>query len=118
MFVETSVTSRELARIRASLYPERSVYYSFQGGLEYHLPGLRPIRLFTIKGMSATRCVRLKGECYGYTMREVMLYCDPLSGQILDSWQNPWSGEIVPVVHIANDPVQGTFFPFTPSMWS
>lgn len=117
-FVKTIVAPRDMARIRASLDPMRSIYYTFQGSVEYHLPEVRPERLFTIKGMSATRCVRLDNGCYGYTMREIMLYCDPSSGKILDAWQNPWSGENVPVVHIANDPVQGTFFPSTPAMWS
>ncbi len=118
MLVEAVVTPRDMARIRGSLDPAKSVYYTFQGGVEYHLPGSRPVRLFTIKGMSATRCLMLEHGCYGYTMREVVLYCDPVSGDILDTWENPWSGENVPVVHIANDPVQGTFFPATPGMWS
>jgi hypothetical protein len=118
MLVETAVAARDMARIRASIDSEKSIYYTFQGSVEYRLPGLRLEKLFIIKGMSATRCVSLPSGCYGYTTKEVMLYCDPVSGEILDTWQNPWSGEVVPVVHIANDPVQGTFFPSTPAMWS
>lgn len=41
------------------------------------------------------------------TGRELTYYLDPVTGEKLTTWDNPWTGEKnLPVVHIANDPVQ------------
>ncbi len=37
--------------------------------------------------------------------REIMLYLDPETGEVVDSWENPYTGETVPVMQIHNDPV-------------
>ncbi|MDM7326078.1 MAG: DUF1838 family protein [Thermosynechococcus sp. Uc] len=34
---------------------------------------------------------------------------DPQSHSVCDRWHNPWTEEIVPVIPVANDPVQGLF---------
>ena len=36
---------------------------------------------------------------------QIMLYLDPKTGEILREWQNPYTGETVSVIHVANDPV-------------
>jgi hypothetical protein len=42
-----------------------------------------------------------------------MLYLDPKTGEVLRDWTNPWTGEKVEVMHIANDPVnQRAQFPY------
>lgn len=39
--------------------------------------------------------------------KELTYYLDPATGEKLNAWNNPWTGENdLPVVHIANDPVQ------------
>jgi hypothetical protein len=35
----------------------------------------------------------------------LLYYKDPVTGEILDEWKNPWTGDTVKVIHIANDPV-------------
>jgi hypothetical protein len=37
--------------------------------------------------------------------REVLLYLDPQTGEVLETWQNPWTGKEVEVIHVQNDPV-------------
>jgi hypothetical protein len=37
--------------------------------------------------------------------RELLFYQDPKTGEILDTWDNPWTGDTVEVLHVANDPV-------------
>jgi hypothetical protein len=37
--------------------------------------------------------------------REVLLYKDPRTGEVLRTWDNPYTGKNVKVVHVANDPV-------------
>jgi hypothetical protein len=29
----------------------------------------------------------------------------PKTGELLDKWENPWNGQTVEVIHVANDPV-------------
>ena len=36
--------------------------------------------------------------------KEAILYTDPNSGDILDTWKNPYTGEDVRVVEVTNDP--------------
>ena len=37
--------------------------------------------------------------------REVLFYKDPETNQILRTWKNPWTNEVVEVIHVSNDPV-------------
>lgn len=49
------------------------------------------------------------------TGRELTYYLDPTTGEKLDRWDNPWTEEKdLPVVHIANDPVQMALPSFIP----
>lgn len=49
------------------------------------------------------------------TGRELTYYLDPVTGEKLNTWNNPWTGENdLPVVHIANDPVQMALPSFIP----
>ena len=40
--------------------------------------------------------------------KEVIFYTDPRSGQMIDQWTNPYTEEVVDVVHVANDPFNYT----------
>jgi hypothetical protein len=46
-----------------------------------------------------------KGIGYRLVSREIMLYLDPQTGEILRTFDNPWTGEANEVIHVANDPV-------------
>ncbi len=52
-----------------------------------------------------SRLLPLEGE-HGYRriQREVIYYYDLDSGEVLDEMVNPYTGETVKVVHVANDP--------------
>lgn len=66
-------------------------------------------RLFRVEGMNVRTCGTVEHPEYGtgYRMvsRELLLYLDPETNEILSSWDNPWTGETVDVLHVANDPV-------------
>ena len=49
-----------------------------------------------------------RGKGYKLVSREILLYKDPKTGEVLSKWENPWSGETVDVLHVANDPVNFT----------
>lgn len=66
-------------------------------------------RLFRVEGMNTRACSTVEHPEYGtgYRMvsRELLLYLDPETNEILSTWDNPWTGETVDVLHVANDPV-------------
>lgn len=67
--------------------------------------------LFGLLGMNVRQCLTVtndKGEeGYRHFGREIMLYLDPKTGEILREWDNPYTGETVEVIQVANDPVNG-----------
>jgi hypothetical protein len=81
----------------------------FEGRAYSRVPGEKDRHLFDLLGVNTRQCATLRdperGEGFRSVSREVMLYLDPQTGAVLDSWQNPWTGETVTVVHVANDPV-------------
>ncbi|MCY4213626.1 MAG: DUF1838 family protein [Gammaproteobacteria bacterium] len=71
--------------------------------------GERDRLLFDVEGMNVRACVSdthpERGEGYRMVSRELLIYRDAETGEALSTWQNPWSGETVDVLHVANDPV-------------
>ena len=76
--------------------------------------GERDRLLFAVEGMSIRACSALtdpdKGDGFKLVSREILLYKDPATGKVLSTWENPWSGETVDVLHVANDPVNFTMY--------
>ena len=72
-------------------------------------PGEKGQKLFGLEVLGASRFLPIE-DGYQRLHREVGLSTDLLTGEVLASWDNPWSGESVEVIHIQNDPVN---FPFT-----
>lgn len=86
--------------------------YLWHGRAYGRRSGERDKLLFGLLGMNVRQCGTVtneKGE-EGYRLfgREIMLYLDPKTGEVLDEWINPYTGETVEVVHVANDPVNST----------
>ena len=65
--------------------------------------------LFQGEGMNIRQCVAVsdpvRGDGYRQVSREIMLMLDPETGEIVREWENPYTGETVKVLQIANDPV-------------
>lgn len=96
-------------KIHCSLNDGQPAVYWWRGHVYSRVPGEKDRKLFHVQGMNIRACVTLidpQGN-YGYRMvsREVMFYLDPETDQILRTWNNPWTGKSVEVVHVANDPV-------------
>ncbi len=87
---------------------EVSLYW-WQGVVYSRIPGEKDRHLFDVQGMNVRQCGRFEDEVRGLgfrsVSREVMLYLDPETGEVLETWDNPWTGETVEVVHVHNDPV-------------
>ncbi|MEQ8509582.1 MAG: DUF1838 family protein [Rhodospirillaceae bacterium] len=84
----------------------KSTHY---GWIDGHVMGVAPggpIRTFCgFRGLGVTRLIPLEGE-HGYRrlLREVVFYTDLETGEILEEMENPFTGEKVRVVPVANDP--------------
>jgi len=84
------------------------VYY-WIGEAYSRVPGEPDQLLFRFEGMNVRQCVTVtdpaRGTGFRQVSREVLFYKNPVTGEIIDEWKNPWTGETVKVLHIANDPV-------------
>jgi len=61
--------------------------------------------LFDMEGYKVRRSVRDADGSWRILQREVFAYLDLERGEVLETWQNPLTGEQVRVDHIFNDPV-------------
>lgn len=88
--------------------------------------GERDRLLFLVEGMNTRACVAdehpERGKGYRMVSRELLIYRDPETGEALSAWENPWTGQTVNVLHVANDPVNFATYEKgptgTPFRWS
>lgn len=83
--------------------------YRWAGKIFSRRQGEPDKHLFNMEGMNIRQCVTVtdaeRGTGYRMVSREITLYLDPKTGEVLRQWQNPYTGKTVEVMHIANDPV-------------
>lgn len=97
-------------KIACSLKDGEAVTYWWHGEAFSRRMGEADIHLFDVQGMNVRACVKAKdGDGFNLVSRELLFYVDKETGQPLKTWKNPWSGEEVEVLHVANDPVNGKF---------
>ena len=92
------------------------VVYHWSGRVWSRVPGEPDRLLWNVEGMNIRTCVTVddpkRGKGVRMVSRELMLYLDPKTGAVLDSWTNPWTGKTNRIFHVANDPVnQRPVFP-------
>jgi len=96
-------------KIACSLEDGVPITYYWHGDMYSRVPGERDKLLFKVEGMNVRQCGTVedpqRGKGYRLVSREILLYRDPQSGEVARDWKNPWTGETVKVVHVANDPV-------------
>ncbi len=102
-------TLQAYRRMQCSLKDSTPAVYGWNGKTYSRVPGERDKLLFTVTGMNIRQCVTVKDDKMGtgfrMVSREILLYQDPKTGEILETWDNPWTGETVEVIQIENDPV-------------
>ncbi|MGH1395112.1 MAG: DUF1838 domain-containing protein [Trichormus sp.] len=96
-------------KTRSSLDSTQSTFLTWQGKIYAFIPGERRKLLFKILGLSVSRCIPTEVGSWDFTSRELTYYLNPETDEILRTWENPWTGETLPVIHVANNPVQGRF---------
>lgn len=96
-------------RVQCGAEHADEVVYGFSGNIYSRVPGERDRLLFRGEGMNVRRCLfyddPVRGPGYRIVSREVLLYLDPETGEVVDRWENPWTGETVDVMQVHNDPV-------------
>ena len=94
----------------------KQLYYRWEGTVWWQpTPESDLEQIFAISGMNATKVFLRSGETgdYGHRInRELGLYCDPETGDVLTQWRPP-DRPPVPVVPIANRIGQGDVSPKT-----
>jgi hypothetical protein len=99
---------RALLKLRADL-SGKDCLFAFPGEAWAMVPQEQNYRCFKTFGVGATRIEEVD-EGWRIYSREVLYYLDPDTGEILETWKNPFlGGREVEVMHIANDPVNGVF---------
>jgi len=100
---------KAMRKFQSSLTDGKPVTYWWQGSIYARVPGERDRLLFVYHGMNVrtSKTVTEPGRGYGYRQvsREILIYQDPQTKQVLRTWKNPWTGKDNTVIHVANDPV-------------
>lgn len=96
-------------KMNCSLEDGRPVIHWWKGTMMSRVPGEKDRVLFNVQGMNIRQCGSFtdpkRGPGFRSVSREVMLYLDPQTNAVVKRWKNPWTGEDVEVIHVANDPV-------------
>lgn len=111
---ETVITGHEAILLRqkttcGTIEEGKTRFGMWEGRAYSRVPGEKDRHLFNVIGINTRQCSikedDTRGRGFRSVSREVMFYLDPETNEIMDVWTNPWSGQEVSVVHVANDPV-------------
>lgn len=95
------------------------VKHGWYGGTVMGMRDNEPLRpLMGFEGFSATRLIDNGDGSYQKLLRETVYYTDLATGDVLESWYNPYIDEEVRVVPVTNDPfniVIEQYYPKGPS---
>lgn len=103
-----------IVKIQGNTIPEKEKYGWYGGRVIGTRPGEADKHLFDFEGFSVARMLPLGDGNYRKVLREVGFYLDKDTGEILETYLNPYSGERVNVVPIANDPFNFTYTEYYP----
>lgn len=96
-------------KIQCSTVDDEPVTYWWHGVAYSRRQGEKDVHLFDVEGMNVRACSSITDATgkkgYHLVSRELLLYLDKDTGEVLKTWDNPWTGETVDVLQVANDPV-------------
>jgi len=102
-------TLQAFRRMQCSLEDNTPAVYGWHGKTYSRVQGEPDKHIFNVTGMNIRQCITVndpkRGEGFRMVSREILLYQDPKTNEILRTWENPWTGEEVEVIQIENDPV-------------
>lgn len=96
-------------KVNCSTEDGKTAVYWWHGRVYSRVPGERDRHLFNVQGFNLRACKGYndpqRGPGYRSVSREMLIYFDAQTNQVLRVWKNPWTNEEVEVLHVANDPV-------------
>lgn len=96
-------------KMQCSTIDAKESFFWWTGNAYGRVEGQPDIRLFRVEGINVRRCATVedpeRGTGFRLITREILVYQDPVTGEMLDTWENPYTGKTVKVLHVANDPV-------------
>jgi hypothetical protein len=95
-------------KIQCSAVDDKPTFFHWSGRQYGRLEGERDRLLFNLEGYNVRQCVTVdtpQGKATRLVTREIMLYLDPKTNEVLRTWKNVWTGKDNEVLHVANDPV-------------
>ncbi len=101
-------------KIQCSTEDGQAITYWWHGAAYSRRQGERDKHLFDVEGMNIRQCTSIadeeRGKGFKLVSRELLLYKDAKTGEVLKTWANPWTGASVDVLQVANDPVNFTSY--------
>lgn len=98
-----------MRKLQCSTIDNKPAVYWWHGKAYSRKQGEKDVNVFNVEGMNIRACSQVTDENMGngfhLVSREILLYTDAETGEVLKTWDNPWTGETVDVLHVANDPV-------------
>lgn len=105
---------KAMRKVQCSMVDDKPVTYYWFGKAFSRRMGERDKVLFDVEGMNVRSCSTIsdpkRGDGFHLVTREILLYKDAKTGEVLKTWENPWTGEEVDVMHVANDPVNSKMY--------
>ena len=96
-------------KLSCSTIDGQDVVYHWEGRAYSRRMGERDKHIFDVEGMNVRSCTSVtdpeRGPGFKLVSREILLYLDKDTGEPMRQWENPWTGDTVEVLHVANDPV-------------
>ena len=105
------------SRMNGDLDESKQKYGWFKGYIMAVRPNKPIVDCVGIEGFGVSRLEQQADGSYAKILREVGLYTDLRTGEVLEEWKNPMTNETVKVYPIANDPfnyVIEDYFPQPP----
>ena len=109
------------ARIQGDIDFGKQKYYWFKGNVMANRPGEKILDLFGAQGFGVIRLNQREDGVIERMARQIGLFIDTRTGQVLGEWHNPFIDETVKVVNVAMEPVHFTieeYFPQPPTYGS
>jgi hypothetical protein len=105
------------ARIQGDLDFGKQKYFWFKGYVYAVEPMRKVVNLVGASGFGVIRLAQGPDGAIRRMCREIIVYTDLKTGEVLEEWSNPLTSETVKVVHVDNDPFNyliEEFFPAPP----
>jgi len=102
------------ARLQGDLDWGKQKYFWFKGYVAGNRPMKKIQNLIGAQGFGVIRLNEREDGVIERMCREIILYTDLRTGEVLDEWDNPFTNERVRIVHVANDPYNYTIDKYFP----